>query len=105
MVEFLCNHLRDHPHLYLDEMATILQRKFRVSVKPSTISRALSDKGWSNKVIQQISNRRSADLRDFYLYNLSQYWSLQVGQPRCFGPVNGLASHDALAIQVNLPST
>lgn len=75
MLETLCNHLREHPYLYLDEMASFFIQNFNVSVSPSTISRALTEKGWSKKVIRQISNKRNADLRDFYLYNLSQFRS------------------------------
>lgn len=75
MLETLCNHLREHPYLYLDEMASFFKQNFNVSVSRSTISRALTEKGWSKKVIQQISNKRNADLRDFYLYNLSQFRS------------------------------
>jgi hypothetical protein len=75
MLDYLCSHLHERPHLYLDEMASLLQQRFDVSVSTSTISRTLTDKGWSRKVIRQVSNRRNADLRDFYLYNLSQFRS------------------------------
>lgn len=45
MLEALCNHLREHPYLYLDEMAFFFRQNFGISVSPSTISRALTEKG------------------------------------------------------------
>lgn len=75
MLTALHDLLRENPHLYLDEMATFFQRSFDVTVSPRTIGRELKDKGWSKKVIRQISNKRNADLRDFYLHNLSQFRS------------------------------
>jgi transposase len=62
MLEYLCRHLREHPHLYLDEMASFIQQHFDVSISLSSISRALTEKGWSKKVIRQVSNRRNVDL-------------------------------------------
>ncbi|EEA21492.1 conserved hypothetical protein [Talaromyces marneffei ATCC 18224] len=56
-------------------MASLLEQRFAVAVSPSTISRMLTENGWSKKVIRQVSTRRDADLRDFYLYNLSQFRS------------------------------
>jgi transposase len=71
----LRKHLQEHPHLYLDEMATFLRQSFNITVSPRTVGRELENKGWSKKVIRQISNKRNADLRDFYLFNLSQFRS------------------------------
>lgn len=39
------------------------------------ISRALASVGWSKKAARQIPKERNADLRDFYLHNLSAFLS------------------------------
>jgi transposase len=73
--EALRNHLQEHPYLYLDKIATFLRQNFNITVSPRTVGRELKDAGWSKKVIRQISNKRNTDLRDFYLFNLSQFRS------------------------------
>ena len=75
ILKAVCDHLQTHPHLYLDEMATFLRENFNISVSPRTVGRELAETGWSKKVIRQVSNKRNADLRDFYLHNLSQFRS------------------------------
>jgi transposase len=75
MLDALCDHLLEKPGLYLDEMAVFLWDEFGVLATASTISRALSSIGWSKKVARQIAKERNADLRDFYLHNLSSFHS------------------------------
>jgi len=62
--------LLEKPGLYQDEMAVYLFDKFNVLVNTSAISRALASVSWTKKAARQVAKERSADLRDFYLYNL-----------------------------------
>lgn len=73
ILEALCHHLSEHPGLYLDEMACFLREEYDVSVASSTISRALATKGWSKKTTRNQAEERNADLRDYYLHNLSEF--------------------------------
>lgn len=41
----------------------------------STISRALAAKGWSKKTTRNQAKERNANLRDYYLHNLSEFES------------------------------
>jgi transposase len=40
-----------------------------------SISRALASAGWSKKAARRVAKERNADLRDFYLHNLSEFRS------------------------------
>ena len=71
MLEALCEHLKEKPTLYQDEMAVFLWDGFGKHVTIQSISRALASVGWSKKAARQIAKEQSADLRDFYLHNLS----------------------------------
>lgn len=75
MLEALCDYLLEKPDLYLDEMAEFLYDEFDVLVSRYTISRALRSHGWSQKVARRIAQVRNADLRDYYLYQLSDFRS------------------------------
>lgn len=75
MLEALCGHLLEKPGLYLEEMAVFLWDEFEVHVSTFSISRTLKDIGWSKKAARQIAQEQNADLRDFYLYNLTQFQS------------------------------
>lgn len=75
MLEALCDHLLEKPDLYLDEMAEFLYDEFDVLVSTYTISRALQSHGWTKKVARRIAQERNADLRDYYLYQLSDFCS------------------------------
>jgi hypothetical protein len=50
----------------------ILWDEFEAAVTTSSIRRALVDSGWSKKTAQQKAKERNAELRDFYLHNLSE---------------------------------
>jgi len=71
MLNALCEHLLEKPGLYQSEMIVFLWDEFEVLVTASSIGRALAFKGWTKKTIRRVAQQRNADLRDLYLYNLS----------------------------------
>lgn len=75
MLEVLCEHLLEKPELYLEEMAVFLWDEFDVLVSTSSISRSLKSINWSKKAARRIAKERNADLRDFYLHNLTDFRS------------------------------
>jgi hypothetical protein len=75
MLDALLEHLLEKPGLYLDEMVVFLYDEFGAFVTKSSIHRALATAGWSKKVSRQVAKERNADLRDFYLHNLSEFRS------------------------------
>jgi len=52
-------------------MILFLLDEFDVLVTASCVGRALRSMGWTKKQIRRIANGRSADLRDYYLYQIS----------------------------------
>jgi len=75
MLDALCEHLLEKPNLYQDEMAIFLWDEFEVLVTTFSIGRALASIGWIKKAARRVAKGRNADLRDFYLYNLSAFHS------------------------------
>lgn len=75
MIQTLCDHLLEKPGLYVDEMVLFLWDEFYVWVTCSSVKRALASVGWSKMVAQQRAKEQKADLRDFYLHNLSPFKS------------------------------
>jgi transposase len=75
MIKALCEHLSEKPGLYLDEMAVLLWDEFQTTITTSSIRRALVAIGWSKKVARQRAKEQNADLRDYYLHNLSDFQS------------------------------
>jgi transposase len=75
MIEALCEHLIEKPGLYQDEMAIFLWDEFGILVTKFSIGRALASIGWSKKAARRVAKERNADLRDFYLHNLSEFRS------------------------------
>jgi hypothetical protein len=71
MLDALREYLLERPDRYLDEMAVFLWDEFDIRVTKSSISRALASIGWTKKAARSVAKERNADLRDFYLYNLS----------------------------------
>ena len=71
MLDALCERLLEKPRLYQDETAVFLFDEFNVLVPTSTISSALAC--WTKKATRHVAKERNADLRDFYLYNLSAF--------------------------------
>jgi hypothetical protein len=49
--------------------------EFGILVSISSISRVLASAGWSKKATRHVTQKRNAELRDFYLYNLSAFRS------------------------------
>ena len=66
MVQVLCDHLVEKPHLYLDEMVVFLWDEFEVLVTTWSIRRALKREGWSKKASKQKARERNTNLRDAY---------------------------------------
>jgi transposase len=56
-------------------MAVFLWDEFQVLVTAFSIGRALASIGWSKKAARRVAKKRNADLRDFYLHNLSAFRS------------------------------
>lgn len=75
MFSALCDRLIEKPGMYRDEMVVFLWDEFETLVTTSSIGRALTSAGWTKKVIRRIAQERNADLRDFYLYQLSAFSS------------------------------
>jgi transposase len=75
MLSALLEQLIQKPELYQDEMAIFLYDEFKAVLTTSTISRALASVGWSKKAARRVAKERNADLRDFYLHNLSEFRS------------------------------
>jgi transposase len=75
MLDALRERLLEKPGLYLEEMALFLWDEFGVLVSTHSISRTLRAVGWSKKVARQIAREQNAELRDFYLHNLTQFQS------------------------------
>ena len=75
MLDALCEHLLEKPELYQDEMAVFLWDEFEVLVTTFSIGRALASIGWTKKAARRVAKGRNADLRDFYLHNLSAFCS------------------------------
>ena len=75
MLEALCDYLLEKPTLYLDEMAIFLWDEFAIQATKSSISRALTSKGWSKKTARVKARERNLDLRDEYLHFISDFQS------------------------------
>jgi hypothetical protein len=56
-------------------MVVFLYDEFGVYVLRYSISRALTAMHWSKKSTRNVPQERNADLRDFFLYNLSKFRS------------------------------
>jgi transposase len=78
MLEALREYLLEKPDQYLNEMVVFLWDKFEALVTTSTVSRALKSIDWSKKTCRRVAKGRNADLRDYYLYNLSSFHSYHV---------------------------
>jgi hypothetical protein len=73
MLDALCEYLLEKPELYQDEMAVFLWDEFEVLVTTHSIGRALASISWTKKAARRVAKGRNADLRDFYLHNLSAF--------------------------------
>jgi hypothetical protein len=75
MIDTLFQHLLEKPDRYLDEMVMFLWDEFEVLLTTAAISSTLKSFGWSRKAARRVAQQRNADLRDFYLHNLSSFYS------------------------------
>jgi transposase len=75
MLDALREKLLEKPGMYQDEMIVFLYDEFDILVNTSAVSRALASIGWTKKATRQIAIERNAELRDYYLYNLSDFKS------------------------------
>ena len=70
--------LIEQPYLYRYEMADFLYRRFRRRISERSVSRTLLSIDWTRTTIYHITQQRDADLRDHYLYRISQYKSYEL---------------------------
>ena len=77
MLDALCEHLRENPELYLEEMVAFLWNKFKVLVTIYSVARALDSIKWTKKKIRRVAVGRNADLRDFYTHKTAGFLSDQ----------------------------
>ena len=78
MLQALQQRLLEKPGLSLDEIALFIWDEFKTVVTTMSINRALKSIGWSKKVARSVAKERNADLRDYYLYSLSEFHSYQL---------------------------
>ncbi|TVY16858.1 hypothetical protein LARI1_G008898 [Lachnellula arida] len=77
MLNALCEHLRDNPGLYLEEIVAFLWDKFKVVVMIYSVARALHSINWTKRKIRHIAAGRNADLRGFYTHKTAEFHSDQ----------------------------
>ena len=70
--------LFEHSDRYLEEMQIFLAEEFGVFASVSAISRTLARMRWTNKITRRVARERNQDLRDFYMYRVSQFRSWQL---------------------------
>ena len=75
MLHALREHLVEKPNRYLDEIAVFLLDELGTLVPFSTINRTLKSAGWSKKACRRVASGRNANLRDYYLHNLTSFRS------------------------------
>jgi len=67
--------LTEQPYLYRCKMADFFYRRFRRKISERSVSRILRSTSWTRTTIYRIAQQQDADLRDYYLYRISQYKS------------------------------
>lgn len=75
MLDALQEYLLEKPGSYQEEVVLFLHNEFLILVSASCISRALKSIKWTKKKARYIAAERNADLRDYYLHNLSDFRS------------------------------
>jgi hypothetical protein len=75
MIEVLCNHLYEKHGLYLEDMVVFPWDELQAMITTSSIRRALMAKSWSKKTARRRAEEQNAELRDYYLHNLSDFKS------------------------------
>jgi transposase len=64
--------------MFRDEMIDFLSDRFGLEVSPTTMSRMLKTERWSRKTNGRVARQRNSDLRELYLYKLSDCRSYQL---------------------------
>jgi hypothetical protein len=78
MRKALYNILIEQPYLYRCEIADFLYRRFCKRILERSIGRTLRSISWTRTTIYCIVQQQDAELRDYYLYRISQYKSYQL---------------------------
>ncbi|KDQ08220.1 hypothetical protein BOTBODRAFT_91589, partial [Botryobasidium botryosum FD-172 SS1] len=66
--------LREHPTLYLDELARWISTHYNVTISLSTLQHNLRDTGLTNKVVQKAPIERDAVRREAWVDYMSTYY-------------------------------
>lgn len=78
MRDALFEQLTIRPDMFRYEMINFLYDRFGLEVSPTTISRTLKTERWSRKTNGRVAKQRNPDLRELYLYKLSDCVSYQL---------------------------
>jgi transposase len=78
MRDALFEQLVKQPDMFRYEMIDFLYNTFGLEVSPTTISRTLKTERWSRKTNGRVAKQRNPDLRELYLYKLSDCHSYQL---------------------------
>jgi transposase len=71
MRDALFEQLAKRPDMFREEMIRFLNDGFGVEVSFTTMSRMLKTERWSRKTNGRVAKQRNTDLRELYLYKLS----------------------------------
>jgi hypothetical protein len=74
----LFEQLASRPDMFRYEMIEFLYDSFGLEVSPTTISRTLKTEKWTRKTNGRVAKQRNPDLRELYLYKLSDCRSYQL---------------------------
>ena len=78
MRDALFEQLAKRPDMFRYEMIRFLHDRFDLEVSPTAMSRMLKTEGWSRKTNRRVAKQRNPDLRELYLYKLSDCRSYQL---------------------------
>lgn len=78
MRDALFEQLTKRPDMFRYEMIDFLYNTFGLEVSPGTISRTLKTERWTRKTNGRVAKQRNPDLRELYLYKLSDCHSYQL---------------------------
>ena len=78
MRDALGEFLSDRPDRCLEEMRIWLHSEFVILPSIKTVSKTMKSMRWSKKVSRSRAKEQNGDLRDFYMYKISQFHSWQL---------------------------
>jgi transposase len=78
MRDALLEQLANRPDMFRYEMIDFLYDSFGLEVSPTTISRTLKTERWTRKTNGRVAKQRNPELRELYLYKLSDCQSYQL---------------------------